>query len=405
MKKWRKLVSVFSCIMFLIVSLPTNSERVIALEDLIAMEDIDIEYVKKEAESTEQYRKMLESFNSNSKTRSANEQVYDENYGGSYIDENGELVVILVNTQETECNKIRSVTENNSIKIEKCQYSYNELMRVIDTIADNFDYLLEYDVGIAKMYEDVYTNSVQIGVHKLDAEKEAKIREIVDSPCMNIFNVDNLVEYQSSSEIKAGDTIVSALTRNGGTVGFCATRNGKEGIVTAGHLAYQDYEIMMFEDKFFGHVEVSSFRVGSNADAGFVVKECSKNSSYMIDVYACHYLAMSDYDVPVGKAIYKYGISTGMTNGTIKSTHGYTSGDINGDGIIDSYIEEQVVADYNAEEGDSGGPVFSTMGLYNGRITCKLLGIHSARDQDTNEAFFSKYFEIANELGIEAITF
>lgn len=168
------MCAVILSVLFVILCLPTDSTQVIAMEDLISVEDIDIKNVKNEAKSTEQYRKLLESFNNNSKNRSVDEQVYDENYGGAYIDENGELVVLLVDNQVSEIATIKSVTGNSSIKTEECQYSYNELMLVIETINSKLDYLLENGISIVEMYEDVYTNSVQIGVYQLDVEKRAK---------------------------------------------------------------------------------------------------------------------------------------------------------------------------------------------------------------------------------------
>ena len=402
MKKIRKVCAIILSIMFLILCLPTDSEHIKAMEDLISVEELDVKYVTKQAESTEQYKKILESYN-NVNTRSIDKQAYDENYGGAYIDENGELVVLLVDNQELEIASIREITGNSSIKTEKCQFSYNELMFVIETINLNLNFLLENGISIVEMYEDVYTNSVQIGVYQLDEEKESKIRKIINSPCMEIYEANYHEDMDSSLEIKAGDVIKSIETGRTGSVGFCATQDGYDGIVISGHVGRFRVEMIHHNDVLYGAVATTAYKADSHADAAFVLNVGDLAPSYMIDVYACHNLGTSISYFPVGATIYKYGATTKLTSGKITSQNCTLGRDSDGDGTIDFYMHYQARGSYAAAGGDSGGPIFTIGSVYNGRITCTLLGIHCGRVG--GEATFSKYYEIVEELDIEAVTY
>lgn len=65
------------------------------------------------------------------KTRSLN-ALYPGNYGGSYLDKNGAFVVLIVEGQEK--GNLSFVSEGAVTK--PCKYSYNELLDVLDVLAD-----------------------------------------------------------------------------------------------------------------------------------------------------------------------------------------------------------------------------------------------------------------------------
>ena len=101
--------------------------------------------------------------------------------------------------------------------------------------------------------------------------------------------------------------------------------------------------------------------------------------------------------------IYKYGITTGTTSGKILNNYCTATVDLNGDGVVDMRLTNQTMADYKSGSGDSGCPVYTIGSMYNGRMTCKLLGIHSG--SGNNGKIFSKYYLIEQELDITAITY
>lgn len=56
--------------------------------------------------------------------------LYPDNYGGSYLDENGDFVVLIVKEQETK--GLGFVPKGAVIK--SCKYSYNELLNILETL-------------------------------------------------------------------------------------------------------------------------------------------------------------------------------------------------------------------------------------------------------------------------------
>lgn len=121
----------------------------------------------------------------------------------------------------------------------------------------------------------------------------------------------------------------------------------------------------------------------------------------MIGAYSCRYLAENISDMPIGTMVYAYGAQSGLTTGKVKSNLALVSYDLNGDHTIDVQLQLQTLADYTVVAGDSGGPVFTVHDVYNGKITCKLLGITSGRHEN-GSAIFSKYYYIVSQLNINA---
>lgn len=398
----KKLLFIF-CFLLVIGGTFSNSSQIMALEDTISIEDIDVEYMENQIESVSQYQKMLESFNAGEKTRSVHEQLYDDNYGGSYIDDNGELVVLLVENSDYGISAIEQATGSDDVQTIKCQHSFNELITVIEIINENLDYLIENDVVITEMYEDVYSNTVKITVLELDEAKEKMIRQIVDSPCMEIIGSDDFSSLEEI-DIKGGFKITSNDNNRNSTLGFCATKNGNEGFVIAGHAGDKIDESFSYNSWIIGEVLTTTFTKSSAyADAAFLEKTSDADTTYDIGGYACRTLAESVSDYPVGMVIYKYGISTGTTSGKILSNYCTTTIDMNDDDVVDMTLTNQTKADYESADGDSGCPVYTIGSMYNGRMTCKLLGIHSG--SVSTGKVFSKYYLIEQELGITAITY
>lgn len=206
---------------------------------------------------------MLNSFNSRNHARTTQEQVYDDNYGGAYIDDSGELVVLLVENDTSDVARIQQDTGNSGIKTESCEYSYNDLVLVITTINENLDYLSNNGIYITEMYEDVYDNRVKIGVLDLSSEKENLIRKIINLPCMEFFCADKC-SVPTAITVEGGDEIVG-YDNQSSTLGFGATRNGVEGFVVAGHHGDQIGELLRCDNTVIGYVTATSFANNSTA--------------------------------------------------------------------------------------------------------------------------------------------
>lgn len=407
-KLFRVCFCVALCFMMLLACVPNNGISVLAMEDLILEEDIDIEFCQKQAESIEQYQQLLESFNEKSKVKMSGQQMYDENYGGAYIGDEGELVVLLVECDEEKIGEVQKTTGNDSIKTEDCDYSYNDLMMVIETINFNLEHLSNNGILIGKMCEDVYNNCVKIGVIELTKEKEDYIRAIIDMPCMEIYDYEQQATQTTAYDIKGGTGIKKSSDNTYSTVGFCATRNGIEGYVIAGHAGDTLYENFTYSGTSIGYVTATAFYNYTNADAAFLRKGANVNTTAKIyagsKTYTCASYGTSLSDYPIGASIYKYGTSAGLTGGVIVSNATTVYADIDYDGVGDMYLVQQSLSNYYSIQGDSGGPVFM---INSDGTTCKLLGIQSCiclDDGGTRYSSFSRYYNIANELNVIAIT-
>lgn len=283
-----------------------------SIEEIMSISDIDIEFCQRQNESIYQYQSMLESFNKKAGARSNNVQVYDSNYGGAYIDDNGNLVVLLVDDSSDEIAVVGEMTGNAVIITEKCEYSFNELISVIDTINGHLTYLSNCGVTITEMYEDVCDNRVYIGIYDLTEEKESIVREIIDHPCMEIYKQNNTIK--ENVDIKGGYGISGSGMEGTSTVGFCATRGNSYGFVIAGHAVANLYDNFTYAGTSIGYVTANACYDYTTADAAFLTKSTYATTTPYINVYTCHYLGTSISDFPAQALIYKYGATTGLTS-------------------------------------------------------------------------------------------
>ena len=406
MKKLIKVMAICLCFMFAIQYMPSEQTQYIAMEDVLAFEEIDVELAENQIESIQQYRKMLKTFNENAKTRVSGEQVYDENYGGAYIDKDGKLVVLLVDNDENRVASIKECTGNVNIRIEDCKYSFNEILDVINIMNDNLIYLSDLGICITEMYEDVYTNKVKIGVLELDKTKENIIRGIVDVPYMEIYSTDVFFEANDAVYVKGGERITEVGDGSYSSIGFAATRNGVDGLVIAGHAGNSTSDMFLYNNLALGRVTATAYENFSSADAAFVKNAGAVYTTNLIgEIAICHNTATSISDFPVGATIYKYGTRTHLTSGVIISNYLTYAADTDGDRETDIHFSNQTKASYSANKGDSGCPVFVIEGMYNGKYTCQLLGIHSGILWDGNESVFSKYYKIVEALNVQAKTY
>lgn len=378
--------------------LDAENYSVKSIEEIISIEEVDVEFCQRQTESIEQYQSMLLSFNDAAGARSSNEQSYDSNYGGAYINSNGDLVVLLVDCSSAEIDEIKVATVNDAILIEQCEYSFNELILVINTINQNLNYLSNHGIIISEMHEDVCSNKVYIGIYNYTEEKETIIRDLIDHPCMEIYEQNNIIKEDIN--IRGGYGIVGGVGTS--TIGFCATKGNTYGFVIAGHAVANLYDNFTYSGTTVGYATASARYNNTTADAAFLTKASNVTTTSYIDVYTCHYLGTSISDFPSQALIYKYGATTNLTSGRIQSN--YVTVYVGGVGETDEgfYALQQTTATYTSQGGDSGGPVFMIKDTVNGNVRCLLLGIHSGSNNEVSS--FSKYYNIVNELGISAIT-
>lgn len=291
---------------------------------------------------------------------------------------------------------IREYTEDNAVLIKTCRYSYNELMEVIDKLNGELLNLAEQDVLVDEMYDNVYLNRVIIRVRNLDDKKEQIIRDIIDSGCMEFQNSEQGAVLQEG--LCGGSTIVSCDSGLACTLGFCATRNGVEGYVVAGHSADRIGEEFTYNGTVIGEVTHTAWYQNTTADAGFIKANTEGTLTNYIVGYRC--IAATGYEYPYGTQISMYGHASGFQRGTIESYHSSYGEFL----LPGQYVTiDHVRATYKSNPGDSGAPVFFYEGNYGGVSLCTLIGIHSSRNLES-KAHFAKYDNIVEVLGVTAVT-
>lgn len=396
-----------------ILSLFMNSFTAYAqgLSDIPSMlpEGKTIEFYTTQAESILQYNQLLNKLSIQSESIVQSREIagkvrYDDCFGGAYLNEVGELVVLLTSDTYENRKMVSEYTGNADIATEPCKFSYNELTEVISTINNHLDELQERGADLSSMYRDVMNNCVVIKVRNLNAYKEAEIREVVDSGAIVIQNTDEEIEYQSgmSSDTKGGHEICNTSTSATATLGFGAVRNGVKGYVTASHFCRSIGQQVSYDGTVIGTVKQSGYYQNSYADAAFIESNGAMNpNSALMGGYYC--TAASTLEYPQNTSILMYGKVSGLRSGTI-CYYDYTYVPRNSDYIT---VTDHVAAKYTSAPGDSGAPIFIYTGWNNGRHTCTLIGIHTAstfHTYDEANSVFCEYSNIARMLNVTAIT-
>ncbi len=374
------------------------------------------EFYTTQAESIIQYNQLLNKLSIENKStvwswstatinrNATSKAIYDSCFGGAYLNDNGELVVLLTSNTYENRKKIKEYTGNSNIAIESCKFSYNELTHAISTINNHLDELQERGAGISSMYRDVVNNCVIINVRNLNSDKEAEIRKIVNTDFMVIRNTDEINEYQSATatDMKGGYELLNTSTLKKASLGFGAVRNGVRGYVTASHFCRSVGQQVSYNGTVIGTVKQSGYYQNSYADASFIEANDTANPTSMVmGGYYC--TATSTLEYPCNTSILMYGKESGLQSGTIYY-YDYTYVPLNNEYIT---VTDHVAARYTSVSGDSGAPVFIYTGWNNGRHTCTLIGIHTAstfHTYDEANSVFCKYGNIVSMLNVTAIT-
>lgn len=308
------------------------------------------------------------------------EKVYPDYYGGSYINDNGQLVVYVTNATE----RPEVLRDNVDIVYEPCTYSYNELLDVMedlnnykfsnsDTITNNFNEFGLYDSE----------NRIIVKLDNLSEESIQEFKERVSDSDAIEFRQGN-GPIQTEVSVAAG----SEISYSGGiaSMGYRVKRNGTVGFVTAGHAANSVGKSIKYNDTVFA--SCTATQQGGNVDAGFCAITNSSYTPTNTISGTTNTLSTTISEPGVGTAINKVGRSTGHTSGKILSTNVTATFDSG------ATISNLTTADYTSAPGDSGCVVYSYISSSNTRLT---LGIHTGAGGNTR--YFTKANEINRALG------
>ena len=341
----------------------------------IEAEQIDEEKIKKEEKANKQYEKIMKEYSRVSKSSEL-----DDIYGGSYIDELGELVILV--TDKSKKNIMSGILgSNEDATYLEVKNSYSKLLSVKETIEEKYkdnyrDHNNDMLESIREVYIDDMNNSVVVCMAAMSDDKiKAFKKTISNEESISFEQIDELTN--ETTTLKTGQEIKIDVS---GTyylysIGFRAYKSTSAGtiygFVTSAHsnsVGDDVYDpsgnlIGVVEDReYSGDVDAAFVEITEDYDVSNTIKYSdSSGGTTGADTISGSYYITS---IATGSTVYKCGRSTYLTSGSVKSSS--SSWTVNGNTFTDL-----VKCDYNSAGGDSGGVVYT---YYNGGH--KLLGVH-----------------------------
>lgn len=358
-----------------------------------------IEKEQKQSELVSEYSKFIE--NSNKYVD------FDDEYGGSYFNEEGNLVVNVVNNKKEKFVKGNSI--NDDFEVNEVQYSLKEINKALKEIEKLIEIGIIESVGRSEMDN---TLIVTLGEDSSEIKKEvkslAKLDNIIFQESVSGFESTFTTNYVVNGT-QAGTYIYpGSITKYRTTVGFAAENSsGDPGFVTTGHKLNIGNDVRCdvgWGD--CGDVTQIQFENYSHSDAAFVklrdpwlsqnflpTNDFMNGDSYT-DVTQIESLELYDLYLQ-NTTIYAYGDTSGKQSGKILAT--YFSSTVEGV-ILNGFVK----CDYIAIGGDSGAAV--TFWRYSDRMVMGLQSYSYIANNTwipgTSYSCFSTVTNIFNDLNL-----
>jgi len=356
--------------------------------------------------------------------------MFPSNFGGAYIDSDGNAVVLVVETASAFMETVSLTEWRENVALNQLQvsdgavvrnvaFSYNELWATVELLRSHFagDVDAMMAANVQGWYVDVVGNRVVVELIYLSDEMVRLFRTIVlDSPIVEFeiasihFSVDDscvqeldyfpqmddILFYEfGESSIAPFNSVVAApggtlFVYRGGvriataSIGYRASLSGVRGFVTSAHLGSQisraplragDQVRVPGINGNIGHVASNNHVSLDNVDAVFV----TLNSGFEIsDTVMGGRIGASEVpNIWVGQQVYAIGYRTGFTRGQITHIGFNTHVIVNTtDGIERVPIRNALVSTHIGDRGDSGGIVYTWVG--GGSFPHAVIGMHTA---------------------------
>ena len=351
----------------------------------VSAESLSAEAIRqRNYESTNGYTKLFETFELNGSTANP---AYPEEYGGAYIDDNGNLVVQCV---EVSANMTRGVTmftkaalsevtELQTVKTETVQYSYNQLVIANNAIGEHIVKVTEesavsekarkLEVGtfkgeIVQTAIDAKNNTVVVWLDNVSADSiKAFRKEIYDAPYL-VFELASDERPTLQKTYEAGDGLVNSK----GSIGFPATFGSYSGFVTAWHCSIPGMNYVN------GQVYGTRVDGSSTYDYAFI------HQTNFTDT-----VSRGMYDTSKTLKAYSYSyVIQGSAVGRTGYTTGYSDGIVTYVGANNPLGNDLIETNCGSEGGDSGGPYFGSPSS----STPSIAGIHIGAISNTDTTYF-----------------
>lgn len=282
-------------------------------------------------------------------------------YGGSYINNSGELVI---RTTDPELSSEISLT--NTV-FEKCDYSLTDLEIIRTKILSLYDNKDSYVLNHIIMFGvNPVSNSFEVGLDEVSEDNiEYFVKNISSCPAVQFIKCGAPV--LTSSQIKCAGKITNLTKGSEASMGYRAKKaDGTYGIVTAGHFISKGQVLGDSSEIAIGEC-VDSRNMDGVLDAAFCKitnsdYEPSNQIDFMTDP-AVDTLSVDLAQPPTGSIINMVGMISGRKSGTIHNA----SKDI----IVDkkTLLKDAILMTCLPAKGDSGGIVYALTKNINKRST------------------------------------
>ena len=316
---------------------------------------------------------------------------YKDYYGGSYINEDGILVIQETNATSQEIEDLKDAVDVDVV-IEAVDKSYQELVDVNERAGDQLEEYMEEKKSrnvADKELEALINNITEISI---DTEKNAnvvylqEVTEEAKEQYKKYFGEQDVVFEegelaQAATAIKQGraiyryDSAASMIYRC--SVGPRVEYTKKDGSVTKGFLSaahgfmsgdavYLDAGCTNKIGKVVkrtksGSVDACLIKITKSSDTTSRYSYYANASGKIENKYSMCASCFGDGWYK-GTTMWKTGSTTYLTKGTLESDNVTVKIDENGDGIGDFTLKKQGKLKISAGKGDSGGTVFELSG-------------------------------------------
>ena len=343
-------------------------------------------------------------------------------FGGGYTDNTGNLFVMIKGDFHIGSQIIKNIVNDPIIKIIPCNYSLQDLTDIIKTISSKIKSApIEIQQNISVFYLADSANKVFVGLENADTThihdfenyiiKHDAI-EFIDIKTKNQIRYNPLKTMIAPIFLNPGSLVSNTRFPIHQYVGSWAFRVRDKydslsiGMVTAAHLPLDSvffggyYVGMCTLPIFTDEVDASLVEMGSTNFHYFPVPTNTLATEYVNGPYPSHNEEVeldTATNLPIaGTIINKRGWTTGLTTGVvISSNYCATFWLTNGQMRV---INNMTSSSYVAEDGDSGGIVYTYYSSLNKRYTT---GIHLGTIPSTRTTIFTKAKLALQALGVE----
>ncbi|WP_339813110.1 hypothetical protein [Zunongwangia profunda] len=345
-----------------------------------------------QSDANEKLTKIINSFGITKNRFQEDVPKYPDYYGGAYIEQNGQLVVLINGEMGLGKQAVTAIIGNGNIEFKKADYSFARLTEIMNSL--NEFVLSKKNIAVSDNFKtfSLIDKENRIVV-ELDDYSDQKIFEfrksVLNSPAIVFTKSSGKTELEAQLEPGCKAAKNSSGTSYG-SFGFRAKRNSDNvaGMVTAGHV------IGVGQTLYYGGTAIgtcSASQQSGSVDAAFI--PISNPTSYTPSNTLCttssSILSTSTSLPGAGTIVNKRGITTGRTSGSITSTNATTTTTA---GITYTNLTS---AGYSSSGGDSGGIVYTYISSTG---TLYTVGVHLG--SNSSNAFFSKASNVLADLGL-----